>query len=245
MIRHQTGYWIHEGNLAKLDVDVINEVVTGNCYRMNLVPPGLVFVDVGAHIGCASMLYHQQCPQSKIICVEACPENIPILKANVGHFATVIQAACTYEKNARLLNSFTDNPTATGGSRVVNSSEKATGFNHQVRDDDRPLKIVTLEEIAKEHGQIEIVKLDCEGSEFSILRNSPQCWKAKYMFGEYHDQVQWDALRSDLYRNWTYQNPHRAGGLGTFSLMNPVAHCWDVVVGQVRDRHTKRIVFDR
>lgn len=248
MLRHQSGFWIHEGDLALLDMQVIAEVVKGDCYKMKTIPPGNVFVDVGAHIGCASMLYHQQCPQAKIFCVEAAHENIDVLTANVGHFATVIHAACTYETDVQLLTSFVDKPTATGGSRVVTRGEVASGFNHEVALDPRPVRTVTLEQIASLAGEaIEIVKLDCEGSEFSILRNSTEAWKAKMLFGEYHDLKRWEELRLDIFRNWTYRNPHKSkDGLGTFFLMNPMAvAAWDLVRGKLTDRHTGRVVFDR
>ena len=246
MIRHQSGYWIHDGDLARLDAEVISEVVKGDCYKVKNIPPGNVFVDVGAHIGCVAHLYHLHCPQAKIVCVEAAAENIDVLTANVGHFATVIHAACTYDQDVRLLTSFVPNATATGGSRVVRSGYPVEAFHHSVALDERPLATITLEEIARRVGEpIEIVKLDCEGSEFSILRNSTEAQKAKYLFGEYHDQAEWDELRSDIYRHWTYRNPHRAGGLGVFHLLNPMAHAWDVVVGTVRDRDTGKVVFER
>lgn len=247
MIRHQSGLWVHPGELARLDADVIAEVIHGDCYKIKSIPPGNVFVDVGAHIGSAAILYHAQCPQAKIVCIEACHENIEVLMANVGHFATVIHAACTYESDVKLLTSFVPNATATGGSRVVTQAEFSRGFNHQVAPDPRPLRTITLEEIASLVGEpVEIIKLDCEGSEFSILENSTEAQKAKYLFGEYHDQRRWDHLRADIFRNWAYKNPHKSkDGLGTFFLMNPMAVVWDLVRGKLTDRHTGRVVFDR
>lgn len=219
MIRHNTGYWIHKGRWAHQDADVISEVVSGDCYKLWRIPAGAVFVDVGAHIGCCSMEYHRRHPDAKVACVEVAPENIPVLKANVGSFAAVYHAACTYT-GGRLLNSFLPEGSATGGSRVVAGelpAEQWCTWGHLYREDVLPATI-TLEQIADEIGPIDVLKLDCEGSEVDILRHSTAARGCRCIFGEYHGQAAWDELRDEMFQGWHYENPHRENDLGIFIL---------------------------
>jgi FkbM family methyltransferase len=225
------GWWIRSRrDLAEQDRNVIGEVLPDG-YRLklrNIIANKEMFVvDVGAHIGAFARCIHQRNPAAEIVCVEACPENIPALKANTrGFLGSVIHAACTYEPGEiELLNSVKENGTATGGSIVAVKAETPEPFEPNPNlywRDDRPLRKVTLEQITANAGRdrIDVLKLDCEGSEFSILANADVS-RIGFICGEYHGEERWEPFVKERFADWGYSVHHRAGGLGIFHLQNP------------------------
>jgi FkbM family methyltransferase len=222
------GVWVRTGLLGMQDIEVVNDVIQRDSYRLALRESygnQEVVIDIGGHIGTFAMAWHKKNPRARIVCVEACPENIPVLTRNVGHFATVIHAACSYELGElALLNSIMPNGTATGGSTVLLRSELESGqsFGDYYWNDVRPLRKITLEEIMREFSldRIDVLKLDCEGSEFSILENSTVVHGVKFICGEYHGQANWDSLRKQLFSNWDYGHMWASNDLGIFHLEN-------------------------
>ena len=223
------GILVRTGYANRQDLDVVRDVMYQDSYKLALCPASManeVVVDIGAHIGTFATMWHRRNPSAKIICVEACPENIPVLKANVGAFATVIHAACTYEPGElALFNSIKPDGTATGGSTVVPQGDLTSGqaVGPLYWPDLRPLRKISLEQIIREYqlDRIDILKMDCEGSEFSILEQSPSIPLVRFMCGEYHGQARWDELLAAKLPGWTYTNLWAAGGLGIFHLTNP------------------------
>ncbi len=226
------GFQVRRDNFDQ-DMVIVNDIYVNDAYKTtffrNSGEEELV-IDVGAHIGCFARLWHEKNPKAKIICVEACPENIPLLQANVGHFAMVVHAACTYEPGEMaLLNAVRPNCESTGGSTVVPANrlndEALRQPDYEYWHDRRPLRKVTLEDLMAMAGRdrIEILKLDCEGSEFSILAETPSRARIRTMLGEYHGLARWDALRGRYFQGWDYGHMFaHESGLGIFHLVNPV-----------------------
>jgi FkbM family methyltransferase len=225
------GIWARGGEWRRQDMDVVGEVMQNDGYFTRLIDSrgeGEIVIDVGAHIGTFALMWHRKNPQARIVCVEVCPENIPTLTANVGEFATIIQAACTYDPGElSLLNSVKQCGTATGGSTVVRAEDVGSSregtFGHLYWLDDRPIRKVTIEEILQQIGaeRISLLKMDAEGAEFSILEHSPTIASGKvdFMLGEYHGAERWNELRQRRFANgWDYGHMHAAGGLGIFHL---------------------------
>lgn len=217
-------------NFSTQDKTVVDEVICNDGYKTSLRPTlgdGEIVVDIGAHIGAFAKLWHKKNPKAKIICVEACPENIPTLRKNCGEFATIIQAACVYMKSeAALLNSVCQDTAATGGSFVVPVESMPTHHvdNHHWRDA-RQLRKITIEEIMSECQieRIDVLKLDCEGSEFSILGETTSLEKVSLILGEYHGAERWNKLLSSKFSSgWRYalmwSHEGFNGGLGIFHL---------------------------
>jgi FkbM family methyltransferase len=234
------GIKVRSGPLGAQDCDVVGEVVSTDGYRLgirNLTPwPVRYVIDVGAHIGCFAKMFHLRSPAAKIVCVEVCPENIDLLKVNAALIAEVEQAACTYEPGEiRLHNCIKAvGGTATGGSVVtpIDSDAQQLYWN-----DDRPIRKITLEEIVAkyEFPRIDCLKLDCEGSEFSILRNTTLLPKIGFICGEYHGFNRWEKLRSEMFSNWDYCQLHTGGDLGIFHLQNPD---WDWTIPEPRPKQS-------
>jgi FkbM family methyltransferase len=225
-----SGFWCRKDNLEQ-DLVIVQDIYGNDAYRTCLLPrrgPELV-LDVGAHIGCFARKWHELNPEAQILCVEACPENIPALLANVGGFAKVLRAACTYEVGpVGLLNAVRPHCESTGGSMVVpladlDSEPGQPGYVYW--RDRRVLPKVTLEDLMALAGKdrIDILKLDCEGSEYSILGRTPSLGRIAFILGEYHSQARWDAFRADRLAGWDYGHMSMdiLGRGGIFHYRNP------------------------
>ncbi len=228
-------YWIREDN-GEQDLVVVQDIAEEDSYRIDQIPqPGPVIVDIGGHIGCFSKRIHQRNPNARIFAVECCPENIPVLEKNVGGFATVIPAAVTYEPNVALLNAVFSNCRSTGGSTLISRDElqsrvsarelgtgPAEGTPSEYWADFRAMRTVSLEDLMTEHGfdRIDVLKLDCEGSEFSILGSTPSLDRVGLIVGEYHGKERFQKLVETRFAGWELKIL-RDGDLGTFWLTNP------------------------
>lgn len=228
-------YWVR-ADMAEQDLVVVQDIAEEDSYRIDELPmPRPVIVDVGAHIGCFSRRLFQRNPLARIFAVECCPENIPALQKNIGEFATVIQGAITYEPDVALLNAVYKNCLSTGGSAVIDRQELnrrvathdcATGPGHDMPSeywaDFRPIQALTLENLIQEYGfdRIDVLKLDCEGSEFSILGKTPSLDRISIIVGEYHGKEKFERLVAERFANWSLKIL-RDGDLGTFWLTNP------------------------
>ena len=85
----------------------------------------------------------------------------------------------------------------------------------------RAVPAVTLEEILERYGvrRIDILKLDCEGSEISILRGCSDETLARIgrIIGEYHDRAAFKALVGERFSGWQLRTLSD-GDVGTFWL---------------------------
>ncbi|MEX0818039.1 MAG: FkbM family methyltransferase, partial [Pirellulaceae bacterium] len=228
-------FWIRQNN-AKQDLVVVQDIAEHDSYRIAELPmPEPVIVDVGAHIGCFSQAIHARNPLARIFAVECCPENLPALRKNIGGFATVIQGAMTYEKDIALLNAVFPDCVTTGGSCVVSREQlqRAAGnagvganpkdaSTEQYWTDSRPLMALSLEQLIEQHklDRIDVLKLDCEGSEFSILEHSTSLDQIDRIIGEYHGKDRFHELVQRKFSAWKLRIL-KEGELGTFWLENP------------------------
>jgi len=119
------GFWVRRDN-ARQDLVVVQDVAEHDCYRMaEMLLPGPTLIDAGAHIGTAAATFHKRYPSARIIALECCAENMPVLRRNVGRFATVVQAALSYEPDVALLNAVYPDCRSTGGSVVITRRDLA------------------------------------------------------------------------------------------------------------------------
>lgn len=219
------GFWVRRDNVPQ-DLVIVDDVYYQDCYKLGIIPTTIsearVVVDIGAHIGTFARRVHELNPAAKIICVEACPENLEALRANVGQFAEVVHAACTYEPGELgLLNAVRPNCTSTGGSIVKPIDLVGDLAEGEYWPDRRPVPKVTLEQLRERFGfeSIDLLKLDCEGSEYSILGNCDLS-RIRFAVGEYHEHARWEEFRAARLADWDYGHMSQADDAGNFHLRN-------------------------
>jgi len=211
-LRRLAGFHVPSANPEQSWV-IINDIYNNDAYKTRLRPKrdGVEYVvDLGANIGCFTKLWHNRNPKAVIAAVEINPALIPALTANVGQFATVINAACHYDRDPLfLLDSISPTGKSTGGSRVVTRLQRDTEKDPQYNKSDTPLKTITLEEIAHQlrMPRIDVLKLDVEGSEFSILENCDLS-KVGTIFLESHGAARWRKLMERKFPKDRYHIGH-------------------------------------
>jgi FkbM family methyltransferase len=144
----------------------IVEVVVDDCYRLSalaleLPRAGAQVLDVGAHVGAFSCALAQAVPGSQVTAVEPSAERVGYLRRNVAGNklegrVTVLQAAVAGQGGRRRLSPF-----------GILDATPARDLSGEWVD------LVAFEELlASFHGPIDLVKMDCEGSEYEIVASA-------------------------------------------------------------------------
>ena len=156
----------------------IREVYNPPGYKLQV---GDVVVDIGANIGVYSTYAATRASPIKVHAYEPFPDSIAWLRQNIADSRlTNIQ---TYQRAVA----------ASAGERtlVVDCSE--WGLSSFYRNSDHKqqvsVKCTTLDIVLDEVGRCDLLKLDCEGSEYEILQGcSPETLsRVKRIVGEYHE----------------------------------------------------------
>ncbi len=220
---HDADHWLRRQHHAA-DLTIVRDVYLDDCYAVGQLPLAPRYVlDIGAHIGAFARRLHQRFPRAQLACVEANGANIACLRANVGAFARVIHAACTYERGVGLLCTVFPGSGNTGGSTVaVVDGPRWRAADAHYRRRREPLPTCTLESLLAELGwpRIDLLKLDCEGSEFSILGQAACLERVRMIVGEQHDPQRFAQLRAQRLADWQLRVLRR-GTPGLFWLVNP------------------------
>lgn len=142
-------------------------------------------IDVGAHFGYFSLFAHQHtAPQSKLISIEPNIDNYQVLLDNLLHNKASncipILAALSHEPGSTQLHI---GKHSENNSLIKDYSMLSTGSQN--------VDAFTLVQICEKHKleNIDFLKLDCEGSEYTILEHLPDelFRKIKVVSMEFHD----------------------------------------------------------
>lgn len=198
------------------DEIIVRDVYLEDAYRVCELPcKPATAVDVGACFGAFASRLRAFSARTKIACVEAHPANEALLRRNLlGREGISIYCpmACTYETgDLALLSSVYDGTDNTGGSLVApRGSERWRDEQHanSLWRDAGTVEPITLEEIAAAEGwqSIELLKLDCEGSEYSILEHADlDGLGVRMIVGEWHDRRRMIDLVSRRFKGWKWR----------------------------------------
>ncbi|WVN42047.1 FkbM family methyltransferase [beta proteobacterium MWH-UniP1] len=158
-------------------------------YVAEQVSPTTIF-DIGANIGITAIWLAQKYPKAKIYCFEPMPENFDLLRRNTSDF-----------KNIETFNFGLSN--SSGQFEIFPNSDVKNlgGFSlHQLRDDQDNLGTQTSPSTkieirdasefieAMKISSVDLIKIDTEGSEFSILSSIPETMlkNCQWIMGEVH-----------------------------------------------------------
>jgi FkbM family methyltransferase len=178
------------------DTDVINEVIKNDTYMLREMASVLkkvkVIIDVGGHIGTFSVLAARWWPQARLFAVEPNPRSHELLALNYKYY--IANTGKTYHGAVRYdkANLLTDGASATGGGFMTEPDWKPTFTPGHERYEIMATEIPLFQigQILKENNakRVDLLKLDCEGSEMEILRDMPDADAARIgaICGEYH-----------------------------------------------------------
>jgi FkbM family methyltransferase len=143
--------FVHEEYQAALD-----------CIRKGRAEPWII--DAGANIGLVTLYLTGRCPAARVVALEPDPANAEQFRWHVAHNSAgrvrLVEAAL-WPIKTRL--------------RMVREGEQSWGIRVEASEDG-PLPAVSPLDLIRDHGidQIDLLKLDVEGSEFPLM-NDPDC----------------------------------------------------------------------
>lgn len=154
-------------NREVADIDIIREVILHDEYDLESIGQNDVVVDVGAQIGSFALMAADRA--RCVYAFEPVPHNYSQLEKNVA--ASRLDNVKIFDKAV----------TATDGKTTIFLSADNEGA-HSIYDERGNPSVevgtISLENIVKRYGQISLLKLDCEGSEYPIiLDTSRECFK--------------------------------------------------------------------
>lgn len=164
------------------DLEIYRCVVVEDEYKLAEVKlePADVVVDVGAHIGWFALAAARR-GAGIVVCAEPFAENFELLESNLRHVSstTLALSAAIWRSDERELTDGicyrpSSDPANTGGGDVLGRVGKG-------------LQWIPLDAVLRWYGQVKILKLDCEYSEFPILFTSKELRRAERIVGEYHE----------------------------------------------------------
>ncbi len=135
-------------------------------------------VDVGAHIGMASILFALKYPSARIIAVEPEPSNFAALTKNTAPYRTItpIHAALWREDGEVTLGESNAHPK--GAFQIVENGRER-------------VRAITMDTLMRENGVdfIDFLKVDIEGAEVQVFESCPWIEKVGVMAIELHDRI--------------------------------------------------------
>jgi FkbM family methyltransferase len=153
-------------------------------FRSKSYDPGIAgfspntIVDVGAHIGTASILFALQYPKARIIALEPEPANFAALVRNTTPYKTVtpIQAALWREDGEVTLGA---------------SGAPPKGAFQIVENGGLRVRAVTMETVMRQTGiySIDLLKVDIEGAEKEVFESCPWIRNVGIIAIELHDRI--------------------------------------------------------
>ena len=172
---------------------VFKEIFMSDFYRIRqlvkILPENPVIVDIGGNAGYFNMMLFSQIDSAKVIAYEPIYENYKLFQENV-------------RRNSIMTNKVSVFNMAVTGTRIDevtiykevenNNSVTASVYNDFSKDNFNVIKVkaITLEEILTSNNldRVDVLKLDCEGSEYPIIYETPkQVWdKVKVVYMEDH-----------------------------------------------------------
>ena len=148
------------------DSRVLFEIYVQKCYGAAVVKPGATVVDIGANIGCFSILAAQKA--SRVIACEPHPDNLEILRKN---------AAINRTTNVEIIPCAISSLTGKSALFLPEDDTLVGRYSLHHEGGRRSIEVpcVTLEDLFRQAHltTIDLMKIDCEGSEYEILYGIP------------------------------------------------------------------------
>ncbi len=166
-------------SMRATDIFILHEVLSQSPYihpEMVQEPPRCI-IDLGAHIGLATLLFKAKFPDAEVHCYEPDPENFTLLRSNTAGLPKVFlhQEAVGVQKSEAVLY-------IPIGRHSASSLRRPPGAEqvHEVLCQVKP-----LDEILAEVGRpADLVKFDIEGVEYEVFSASRSVHHVRWIVGE-------------------------------------------------------------
>jgi FkbM family methyltransferase len=163
------------------DIQVFTQIFIHQEYALKIDEDVNTIIDCGANIGLASLFFLSKFPSARIIAIEPEKNNFELLKQNLQFFpsATCINKG-VWNKTAIL--------------EITNYSRGEAGFivSETQHTSGKSISATSISKIIEEFGfkEIQILKIDIEGSEEQVFQDRPQ-WlhQVKMIFCEIHENM--------------------------------------------------------
>lgn len=184
----QYDLWVHPGVSGFWDAGVQGEMNdTGYYHHQEIFGPAPVIVDVGGHIGIFSRWAARCYPRARVFYIEPHPDNVAVARANLAGLenVTILEGALTYESGVALRPYVPGSNS--GGSQLLprQAAPFENSCEHGAAIEVRAFILERLCEFYK-IDRIDLLKLDCEGSEYSILAKCQCLDRVDRIVGEWH-----------------------------------------------------------
>jgi FkbM family methyltransferase len=140
-----------------------------------LVLPDYICIDVGANIGIKSLFLSRHCSRGQVVAIEAAPTVVECLEANIAaNNATNIHVEKTVVGDRKGSVGFVEESAWGHVSEGHVSQKPVSTIDPDDAGDCVEVPITTLVEIVERLNlpRVDFIKIDVEGSEFSIMRSS-------------------------------------------------------------------------
>lgn len=158
------------------------------------VPPAVepeTIVDIGSNIGASILYFHSLFPRARIIGFEPHPESFAILQRNIAGLENIEIFAVGLGEKDETLRAFSSSDFSRFALRIDETIEgESQPADCQIRHAGRFFAELDLK-------QIDLLKLDCEGSEAAIFRALPDEFvrACRWIVGEMHDASGFEILQ--------------------------------------------------
>jgi FkbM family methyltransferase len=153
---------------------VLEEIFALEQYRRESGPDPQVILDLGANVGASAFYYRQTFPAARIICVEADPNLIPVLKQNGIQLDVEVVHAAVAATAGNV--EFYVAESSWAGSILPERGSTA----HAVS-----VPAVTLDDLIEAY-RPELIKVDIEGAEHEVFAASHLTSSVRVIVGEIH-----------------------------------------------------------
>ncbi len=169
------------------DVSIFNEIFWKKSYFIpnDYVQKPKVIIDLGAHIGFASIFYTLNYPEAKIYSIEASKQNVQLLEFNTKSFPNITPLnKAVYTEDG-----------------YISFDESGLSYNNKISDKGEQIEAISVNSLLELYGiqKIDLIKIDIEGSEKDILqKNTEWLEKTDVIIIELHKPYTEKDLEKDL-----------------------------------------------
>lgn len=167
-------------------ISLKNDIFAHRVYDIELENLAPVIIDVGAYIGMSSMFFMQRWPKATVIAIEPNPEAVEVLRENI--------LMNGYEDNIIVLPKALSHYTGDTAFHLDPTDEfwdSNAGFLERTwknrRKESRMIRVETVKLCDIINTEVDLLKIDIEGSEQRIVEKSTECFKlVKNIILEFH-----------------------------------------------------------